>query len=275
MDHARERAAQSTLTQLRVLRILPLVNGIQKVATLFAPMKSRTLKEDIVELLTDAIISGKISPGQRLNESELSRMLQVSRAPIREALQQLHQQGLAMSHSRRGMYVVSLDDADLQKINSLRLILEAEALRLARSHLTTPQEKKLIQLVERMESAKSSPAIETVRFDLDFHRAIWRLSNNEYLEKTLTSLTAPLFAYAVLILPKAEKMRMILDSHRPLLNFVQGKSTMPAEQVMLEHLRLRWTNPASFSSLRSEGRRADPTGDRGARSSRRRRAGIR
>jgi DNA-binding GntR family transcriptional regulator len=215
----------------------------------FEPMRARTLKESIVETLTESILSGKFTMGERLNESRLSRELRVSRAPIREALQQLHQSGLAVNLPRRGMFVVSLDDEDVQKINSLRLVLESEALRLCRARLLPPAEKKLTQLVERMERMKLTSAFQASSIDLEFHRLVWSLTKNEYLERTLTSLTAPLFAYAVLRKPKAEKMRMVLDSHHPLLEYVTGRSDESAEDVMLSHLRLGWSQPEAFASI--------------------------
>src|SRR3954463_6410511 len=99
------------------------------------PVKTSTLRENVAEILINAILSGKFKPGDRLNESELGRQLRVSRAPIREALQQLQEQGLGMNYPRRGMFVVSLTEQDIRKINSLRLLLEAEALLLCRKNL--------------------------------------------------------------------------------------------------------------------------------------------
>src|SRR5689334_4432403 len=96
---------------------------------------AETLKDRAVELLTDAILNGRIKPGERLNESQLAREFHVSRAPVREALQQLQEQSLIVNVPRRGMFVVSLEEEDIQKINSLRIVLESEALRLARKHL--------------------------------------------------------------------------------------------------------------------------------------------
>lgn len=211
-----------------------------------------TLRQKSVELLSKAILSSKIKPGERLNESELARKLHVSRAPIREALQQLQEQGLIVNVPRRGMFVVSLDEESIQKINSLRVILEAEALRLARSHAMPKEKERLAHVIEKMEHMTNVPTNEMVRVDMEFHRTIWSCTRNEYLEKTLTSLTAPLFAHSMLMLFREEKQRMVLDSHRPLLAYVLGKGDQPAEKVMLEHLMLRWVDPARFSSLKSE-----------------------
>ena len=148
-------------------------------------LDTRTLKEQVVRLLRTAILSGKISAGGRLNESQLARELGVSRVPIREALQQLEQQGLVVNVPRRGKFVISLSDEEIQKINSLRLILEAEALRLCRAKINAEGIATLNDLNEKMQKAGGLPEIEAAALDLEFHRTIWRYSGNEYLGKTL------------------------------------------------------------------------------------------
>lgn len=218
--------------------------------SIFQPIKNNgTLKDHTVELLGDAILSGKIKPGERLNESQLARDLHVSRAPVREALQQLQEQCLIVNIPRRGMFVVSLDEEDIQKINSLRIVLEAEALRLARRHLDPQREKKLEQLLTKMENMEPAPTKLSMRVDFEFHQTIWHYSNNEHLGKILTSLTAPLFAHSVRNLLRSEKMRIVLDSHRPLFEFICSRSQETAEQIMVAHLSIRYHDPQKFSSM--------------------------
>ena len=129
--------------------------------SLFGPIRiQKTLKDTAGHLLTEKILSGEIRPGERLNESQLSRQLRISRAPIREALQQLLQQGLVVNITRRGMFVVSLQQEDIKKINNLRRILEAEALRQARRSAKPPDIQRVARLVERMENMKAAPTNE-------------------------------------------------------------------------------------------------------------------
>lgn len=218
--------------------------------TVFQPLKKGgTLKDHTVEVLSDAILTGKIKPGDRLNESQLARDLHVSRAPVREALQQLQEQSLIVNVPRRGMFVVTLDEEDTQKINSLRVVLEAEALRLAQRDLTPQREQRLEHLLTAIESMEPMPAKTTTRVDFEFHRTIWSYSGNEYLEKTLTSLTAPLFAHATRSLLRPDKFRRVLDSHRPLFDFICGHSQASAEQVMLAHLSVRYATPGKYASI--------------------------
>ena len=215
-------------------------------------LDTRTLKDQVVRLIRTAILSGKISAGGRLNESQLARELGVSRVPIREALQQLEQQGLVVNVPRRGKFVISLSDEEIQKINSLRLILEAEALRLCRAKITSEGIETLNRLNENMQQAGGLPEIEAAALDLEFHRTIWRYSGNEYLGKTLESITIPLFAHRVLwrINQKMLDWAKILPTqHRLLLDFVQNRVQDSAEQVMLTHLSYRYSQPDRYSSL--------------------------
>jgi DNA-binding GntR family transcriptional regulator len=215
-------------------------------------MDVRTLKEQIVKLLRGAILSGQIRPGQRLNESELARDLGLSRIPVREALQQLQQDGLVVDVPRRGKFVINLSEEEIQKINSLRLILEAEALRLCRAKIPAEGLDALAALVAKMEHSREVSEIEASALDIEFHRLVWRHTGNEYLAKTLEGITIPLFAHRVLWRLNRDMLgwaSILPNHHRMLLEFLRGKSPKSAEEVMMEHLSYRYNQPERFSSL--------------------------
>src|SRR5579863_1165859 len=110
-----------------------------------------TLKLYLADRLREAILSGKYKPGDRLNESMIAREFGISRIPVREALFQLQESGLVTNHKHRGMFVTQLSEDDTQRINSVRMILETEALKLARAHMTPEVEATLTALVDKME----------------------------------------------------------------------------------------------------------------------------
>ena len=209
--------------------------------------ENNTVKRKVSDLLSEALLSGKLKPGQRLNESQLARQLGTSRSPVRESLQQLQEQGFVLNIPRRGMFVVKLDDVAIQKINSFRLILEAEALRLARANCTPEAEKRLEGIISRM--ARVTPVSEGASLDFEFHRAIWKMTRNEFLERSLISATAPLFAHGVLDKVQSDQHTWKTDSHLGLLEFIRGNSRESAEEVMLTHLRRRYHQPEKFSSI--------------------------
>src|SRR5580700_6399278 len=151
-------------------------------------LPSTTLKAHLVERLRNSIVTGVYKPGARLNESKLARQFGVSRIPVREALMQLQEQGLVMNHPRRGMFVNTLTDEDTQKINSVRIVLEAEAIKLCRVKLTTEMNTRLTGIVERMEAWSPGSELDGAALDLEFHRTVWGYSGNTWLEKCLDSL---------------------------------------------------------------------------------------
>jgi DNA-binding GntR family transcriptional regulator len=219
--------------------------------TPLGPPPTTTLRAYLVASLRDAIITGRFKPGDRLNESKLARQYNMSRIPVREALQQLQEQGLVMNHPRRGMFVNMLSDEDCQKINSVRIILESEALKLCRARLTPAAEHHLVELVEKMEGCEAAAQIDdAAALDLEFHRAVWGYSGNAYLEKTLDSLVPVLFAHQALeYLTHDRARRWPLNHHRQLLEVILGKSGRTAEEAMVVHLRHRYVNPERYSSL--------------------------
>lgn len=215
----------------------------------FEPIETTTLNERVVQVVRDAILTGKLAPGTRLNETRLARELRMSRIPLREALQRLEEQGLLVNVPRRGRFVVSLTDEEVQKINSLRLVLEVEALMLCRAKIVRSQEAELASLVYKWEDNISTMnANEGAELDSHIHQAIWSFTGNEYMFKTLTSLTLPLFAHRVIRKLNVELTQWGHNSHIPLLEFVQKKSNATAKDVMLKHLQFGWESPDKFSS---------------------------
>ncbi|WP_426051995.1 GntR family transcriptional regulator [Brevundimonas sp. SL161] len=213
-----------------------------------------TLKAHVLNKLRDAIVTGTYKPGDRLNESQLARDLNISRIPIREALMTLQEQGLVMNHERRGMFVTILSEQDVQLINSLRVVLEAEALKLCRLNMTPDSRARLTELVEQMEAWEQGSELAAAALDLAFHREMWRASGNPYLAKTLDSLATVLFAHKALENASVETRQWRLHHHRALLDVAIGKSDVTPEDAVIGHLRTGYDNPDCYASHTLEGR---------------------
>jgi len=83
-------------------------------STVDGELESVSLVDLAVSRLTREILSGKSNPGERLVEEQLTRRLGISRAPLREALRLLAQQGLVEHVPRRGVRVATLSDRDVR-----------------------------------------------------------------------------------------------------------------------------------------------------------------
>ena len=234
-----------------------------------------TLKRYLAQRLRHAILSGRYRPGDRLNESMIAREFNVSRIPVREALFQLQESGLVINRKHRGMFVTQLSEEDTQKINGVRLVLEREALELARLHMTPAIAASLAVLVDKMESWKGELS-EAAALDLEFHRTLWEASGNPHLVKTLDSLLTTLFAHTTLERVSFELHRWRLNHHRALLDAVLDPQGDIAGALLM-HLRMGYKEPERFSSLGQVAKVPQEAGSKlrgsGERAQRRARAG--
>ena len=216
--------------------------------TLLAGNAPTTLRAHVVKILSAGILSGKYRPGDRLNESQIARELNISRIPVREALSQLQEQGLVQNRERRGMFVTNIGPEEVLQISSLRIVLETEALRLAQKNMTPEILVALEKLVERMETWNGT-LLEAAALDLEFHRMLWRAAGNPYLERALNGLMVPLFAHKTLEHVTHDVRRWRLSHHRILLDAVMGRSADDPQAVLLTHMRMAYTEPERYSTL--------------------------
>lgn len=140
------------------------------------------LSEKAYKKLKSMIYMGRLAPGQRLVERELSRTLCVSRIPLRESLVRLESEGLVRSVPNSATYVEDFSPADILEIYSMRLVLEPLATRLAtlrHQHSLLP---KLLELCDQMtENTKNEDWHTLNQTDCEFHRLIVNASNHNLL----------------------------------------------------------------------------------------------
>jgi DNA-binding GntR family transcriptional regulator len=207
-----------------------------------------TLRAHVVKMLSAGILAGKYKPGDRLNESQIARELNISRIPVREALSQLQEQGLVQNRERRGMFVTNIGPEEVLQISSLRIILETEALRLAKARMTPELLNQLDKLMLQMDSWNGT-LLEAAALDLEFHRTLWKAAGNPYLERALNALMVPLFAQKTLEHVTKDVRRWRLSHHRMLLEVVTGRSGDDPQEVLLTHMRMSYTEPERYSTL--------------------------
>lgn len=158
----------------------------------FLPAVEPLSAEDAVtSALRDAILSGKLMPGERLAQAELARQLGVSRIPLRDALRRLGEEALVRIDGRRGAWVTALSKRDIAEIYELRIMLEGRCIRYAVQNLSGHQEQAaVLELSKHMDSSdRDDPAGREARrrfYDVLYshsgrprmHRLIMQLRDN-------------------------------------------------------------------------------------------------
>lgn len=126
-----------------------------------------SLVELAVHRLRSEILSGALAPGERLIEEQLTRRFGTSRAPLREALRLLGQQGLVEHLPRRGVRVTELSPQDVDELFSLREVLERFAVQIAPP---VPHPAALAELANRLDAMRQAAATGAALAQAEAHR---------------------------------------------------------------------------------------------------------
>lgn len=142
---------------------------------LFSTVSATDLVTQIARQITQAIVAGRLKPGQRLTELQLSKDFGTSRAPVREAARLLESQGLVVSSPRRGFFVRTLTAYDLRDLYELRIGLELHAGELAIERASDEAIDGLRRQIDTLYTLADDGSVERQIFeDFEFHRMALR-----------------------------------------------------------------------------------------------------
>jgi DNA-binding GntR family transcriptional regulator len=142
-------------------------------------LETYSLVQLAVDRLRRDILSGRTDPGERLVEEQLTRRLGISRAPLREAMRLLAQQGLVEHIPRRGARVATLSDDDVRELYEIRDVLERHAVTSMPPH---PDLTALRAALEVMRKAtEKDDRLELANAHRRFHAEVVALAGNRQL----------------------------------------------------------------------------------------------
>jgi DNA-binding GntR family transcriptional regulator len=140
----------------------------------------------IAEQLRRAILSGAISGGAQLKQNDVAARFGVSVAPVREALQRLIADGLAVLHPNRGVTVSQISEQDFLEIAELRGLLEPHALRHSAPRLT-PADLQYSEAV-LTKAAQAADPLDRANLHWEFHRSLYKRAERPRLLAQIGSL---------------------------------------------------------------------------------------
>jgi GntR family transcriptional regulator, gluconate operon transcriptional repressor len=201
--------------------------------------KPDTLSERTTDVLRQRILDGEFGLGERLVEAKIARQLQISRGPVREALKHLRAEGLVHEESRRGCFVVDLDETDIREIYDLRAAIEGYAARLIATRRDEEAIASLRRVLEELHRLASSDARDAfARRDLAFHEHLCELSGNRRLLRVFIS-NASILGLLLRIENKNRVQEPALDAyreHEELLTEIASFEPERAQRACAVHL---------------------------------------
>lgn len=156
----------------------------------------QTLREQVTDKVRDLILQGSFSPGDKLKQSELAASIGVSAVPVREAIRQLHAEGLVELAPRRGAFVPTFTLEELEELSYMREELESLAVRRAAPKIAAQDVEHLRALLQRIEAAESHLDVAS-RSTLvwEFLSAIFAKSEWSYLQEQIQRLYNMTYLY--------------------------------------------------------------------------------
>jgi len=156
-------------------------------------LESHSLVDLAVSRLSREILSGRTDPGERLVEEQLTRRLGISRAPLREALRLLAQQGLVEHIPRRGARVATLSDDDVRELYEVRDVLERHAVANIRPAADLSGLETALELMRKATEAGDRLAVADAH--RRFHVEVVNLGGNRQLRALYESVLVRLQLY--------------------------------------------------------------------------------
>jgi DNA-binding GntR family transcriptional regulator len=202
------------------------------------PVSQETAAGAIANQIRDRVKDGTFSSGERLGESLLASQLEVSRGPVREALQRLIQEGLLVYRRNRGVFVVTLDKDEIVDVYLARGAIEREAAKIVIRQGETESFDRLEEYVKGMsEAAETGEWPRIADCDLRFHEHVVYASRSKRLRKmfgtllveTRMCLSALEFAYPV--------HQRLANEHRNILQSMRKGNETEALELLDAHLR--------------------------------------
>ena len=152
-------------------------------------IKPRVLRQEVLTALRTAILANEITAGSRLLEADIAEQMGVSRAPVREAIRHLEQEGLVEIFPHRGAVVVGLPEAEIDAIYELRAVIEGRATAASVGLVGEDELARLEALIDEMRVAIKAKEVEAIaEFDLRFHGLIVEWSGLTLLRHIWSSL---------------------------------------------------------------------------------------
>jgi len=200
-------------------------------------MPTNLIRHRIFKELREDIMSCDLRPGAEVRESELAQRYDVSKSPIRDALQKLEFEGLVEISPRKGHRVTPISIQDARDILEMREILEVAAVR----KIATEAPTEKLEKMNKFRVADLSSSAIFARYNRDFHAQICALSNNARHADMMRRLMENYERLCIVSLSyrhqEVDAMSVALQDHNAIIDALQARDGRAAARLSKKHIR--------------------------------------
>jgi DNA-binding GntR family transcriptional regulator len=207
--------------------------------SIISPIPQRlTKRSEVGERLREAILSGFLKPGAKLVESQIAKDFGISRAPLREAISALVEEGLIINEPFGGYYVQALSESSLRDLYGMRRVLETfafETLWPKRTQMFYEDLKARNESLKAYIMAGDKPG--AIKAELSLHGAVFETCGNALLLNTWKSLSGQLQLYWSLHQESHGRSGAKLDAHEDYVSLACGDSFEKMKDEISDHVQ--------------------------------------
>jgi DNA-binding GntR family transcriptional regulator len=211
-------------------------HGVATGPSLGVSLQFRLLWEHVAEAIRTAIATGALAPGARIVEQQVAEELNVSRAPVRDALRALVHDGLVTLTPHRGAVVTPISPELIVDVFDVRAALEGMAARHAAERVSPDDIANLQHLiVEMLQAARDEDRYLVTRLDVEFHRMLSAISARPVLLATLEVINGR----RMLLINASQYAVPLTDvpgRHAPIIEALERRDPDATETAAREHV---------------------------------------
>lgn len=207
---------------------------MEKVRVLDYPVeRPLTLRERIVDFIKDAVVTGRLKPGERVPEQEIAESFGISRTPIREAFRQLESEGFLTVVPRKGAVVSPITDKDVSEFYAIKSLLEGHAAKTACAKLTPKEIRKLESLNANMERCAEKGDVKGFfRLDNQFHDTFLKACGNEKLYSLIHHLVQQFERFRITAMSLPGRMQNSVKQHAEIIEAFKNNDDNLVENLV-------------------------------------------
>lgn len=220
----------------------------------FKQVKKINLVSEVYNALMEAIVDGRLKPGQKVVETVIAREMNISRAPVREAARLLERKGLLVSEQNLGFFVKTFDKKQVDDIYELRLILQVAATQFATANITDKNIASLKSILSDMKSEVEAGDISKfVSKIIEFQLKICSYSNNARLTTLFKEITDEIQLIINWVgIVYSDPVR-VLERFETVMTAIEERNSAWAASAIEGHIRRSWVETQTFLKNKSEG----------------------
>lgn len=206
-----------------------------------------SLRERVSHALRAAIVSGELEPGEVYSAPALGARFGVSATPVREAMLDLVRENLVATVPNKGYRVTTVDEADLDDITELRMLIEPPLAAQVTADIPAddlPMLRALAQAI--VNGALAGDLVAYTEADRAFHLKLLDYADNPRVSALIADLRAHTRLYGLASLLESGELEESAREHDVILDAIEARDPHEVERLMRAHIsqtRGRWAHP--------------------------------